>query len=895
MAATPLYKRLKANGTSFYAFPGAAEDISAAYQNENYKMYFSKYVLLNLPIQKLSGSTASIYWDFENTANLGYGFKRSNFSTPATNYQDQMVESLRNYVANQEVVIKESRLNNTEYYYDNTIIETPTEKIFWKWCKKLGLIDFDQAVDGDEYFGNLPEFQRNNLNDDEYFPELLWKEREVVEWSTVSFYESGEAGYSNKLEIEFQSTTNFRVNDLVEFGNITDPTLVSLFGESGFRTKIQKIIPATSTTGQKIVFDVNYTNAEFNETGAFVKLVYQRLVQYIGEVNGVNNVQEANRSYTEVYAHIPDHTGRTPDILFRTKFDVNYKPNMTFPILPSQYQPEIIGAELFSSPIVSTPVNYPGNHYGQFDTEDFTYETASGDSLRRSGDYFGISGDINIPVVNGSTVDGLTLDFDPAHYVKMNIIGRELTNFDQFNALEVNNQVPQDFEFNSILWYYTVEDINGNQTTNLYGISFVDNPDNNPLPSEVSLRVPTFKKLATNDLQDGTSYAFSLNLSFNIINENPQDTYNPQAINSLFSFNLFNEAMRRLANVNQSFLEILATQGDLEQQVSDMRQLLYSQTDFQTINARISNLDNLLRLYSTNQIINSDTIAVDLDSTVSPPRIKLRNKDATYNVIYEVFTSQLYNINGAVPYIATVPENKNFLIYVTNDDINDFTLPNDDKLTILIDRNLDYKQSCDIIIDSNLTATQNKKLEIFINYKLGLDTATPVETQIVETVDLPVYYNTVTQVSNSAKSWNSVNFDIDLTKDFQLTSGGLLTLPINENGQLVNDSFKAGDTYQIKDFTIGTISKIDFSGQYVVDSVGATNSILTLNVNNNATLISYGASNSLPITFNSSTNYLLSNKPYLKLNKGIKYKITRISDAVGDSIEERYLIEREVR
>ena len=39
---TPLYKALKENGTTFYAFPGAAEDISAAYQNSNYKMYFSK-------------------------------------------------------------------------------------------------------------------------------------------------------------------------------------------------------------------------------------------------------------------------------------------------------------------------------------------------------------------------------------------------------------------------------------------------------------------------------------------------------------------------------------------------------------------------------------------------------------------------------------------------------------------------------------------------------------------------------------------------------------------------------------------------------------------------------------------------------------------------------------
>ena len=34
-------KKLKENGTSFYAFPGAAEDISVSYQNVNHKMYFS--------------------------------------------------------------------------------------------------------------------------------------------------------------------------------------------------------------------------------------------------------------------------------------------------------------------------------------------------------------------------------------------------------------------------------------------------------------------------------------------------------------------------------------------------------------------------------------------------------------------------------------------------------------------------------------------------------------------------------------------------------------------------------------------------------------------------------------------------------------------------------------
>ncbi|MGK3946226.1 hypothetical protein ABK046_48730, partial [Streptomyces caeruleatus] len=85
------------------------------------------------------------------------------------------------------------------------------------------------------------------------------------------------------------------------------------------------------------------------------------LVQYIGEVNGISNVQQSNKSYTQIYINVPDHAGQTPDILFRTTTDANYKPGMEYPIIPNQYQPEIIGSEVFSSPIVSNPQNYPGS------------------------------------------------------------------------------------------------------------------------------------------------------------------------------------------------------------------------------------------------------------------------------------------------------------------------------------------------------------------------------------------------------------------------------------------------------------------------------------------------------------------------------------------------------
>jgi hypothetical protein len=213
---TPLYKYLKENGTSFYAFPGAAEDISAAYQNSNYKMYFSKYVLLDFPKQDLTdpGLTSSEYkyWDFAS-------FSSISAIQPQT-FGEQVIESLRNYVANQEITIRESRLNNTEYYYDTNALETPAEKIFYKWCKSLGLISFEPALPKDEYFDNLSEFERNNLTDDSYFREYLWKERDQNPYTIKSI--EGSITYETRqvLQMTVNGISNFRPGDIIQISNI---------------------------------------------------------------------------------------------------------------------------------------------------------------------------------------------------------------------------------------------------------------------------------------------------------------------------------------------------------------------------------------------------------------------------------------------------------------------------------------------------------------------------------------------------------------------------------------------------------------------------------------------------------------------------------------------------
>ena len=880
--STPLYKSVKTNGTSFYAFPSAAEDISAAYQNSNYKMYFSKYVLLNLPKQNLNpgSGTASkqVYFNFDSA------FKKSVTATEPTDFKDQIIESLRNYVANQEVVIKESRLNNTNYYYDNNALETTTEKIFFKWAKKLNIIDFEPAIPDDEYFSSIAEFQSANINDPEYFPEYLWKERELTNWDTTTF--RSDVG---SLQIEFNGTTNFRVGDIINIYNVSNSSIyneiVGINTSVGINVKVNAIIAPDGISGQKVTFDTDYNGSDYTDNTGKAKLVYNRLVQYIGEVNGISNVQEANRSYTEVYAHIPDHTGQTPDILFRTMTDVNYKPNLSFPILPSQYQTEIMGAESFNSPIVSSPLNYPGSYLGQFDTLDWTYETKTGDSIRRSGNYYGVNGDTNSPIINGNTIDGITMDFNTTHYVKMNILGRNLTNFDQFDALSVNNLPPSDFEFNAILWYYTVEDAAGNQKSNLYGLSFLDNPDNNVIPTETGLKFPTYKKFVTTDTQDGTSFAFSLNLNFNIINENPQDSYNPEAINSMFSMNLFNQSMSKLAATNDSFVNLIAEQGIIKDEITALTGLLYTQTDLATINSKISNLENLLRLYSTNQIVATDTIDV---TTISgtPPSIRLNTINTTYERVYVYNATDMYNTQGMIPANLSVPNNRDFLINFTNNDEVELNLA--DNLTFVLDRDLYYRQSVDFLISASQYSSQNKKIDIYMNSDISSTTSQNTEVLIVGGIDLPIYYNTISQNPNTAYLWKDFKFQIDLTKDITLEVGSKLKLSFDVDQNIINNSIKVGDVMYLNNFFVGTVSVYDYSGQYTVQSL-STDSYVVFDISSNDSLVKYGASSSLPAYFHTGTSStLLSNIPYFSLNKGKSIRLTRVSNS--DILKERYSI-----
>lgn len=846
--STPLYKRLRESGNTIYAFPGAAEDISLSNQNPNFKMNFSKFALLNIP--KVEGDI----FDFEGA------FGTSNVS--GTDFSEQFVESLRNYVANHEVVIRESKLNNTNYFYDPNANETTTERIFFKWMKMLNLIDFEPAIQDDEYISSLTEFERRNLTDPSFFPEFLWKERSTTSYPITEIHQ---VGGTTSMGIKTGSDTTLRIGDTV---------IVQYNEEEPITTTISNI-----TEDGIITLNEEYLGETLTSVNGYIRLVYSPVIQYIGEVNGVSNNKNNNRAYTEVYIHIPDHCGKTPDVLFRTNVDTNYRPNLQFPILNSQIQPEIIGAELYNSPIVNSPQNYPGGYMAQFDTNDNVYKTAGGDTLRRSGDYFGVSGTIDAPIYAPDKIDGLGIDFNTSHYSKMNLHQRVLSTFEEFNSFNINGEAPKAFEFNAILWYYDVEDEQGNIRTNLYGISLLDHPDNNEI--DPGIKFPTYKKFVSNGYQDGTSYAFSLNLNYNITNDNNQDRYNPDSVNSVFSMNLFNTAMSRLANTNDSFLTLISEQGLIRDEVDNLKQLIYTTRDIDTINFKINSLENLLRLYSTQQIVSSDSIQVmSLDG--NPPQLRMSNISTEFDRVYNYNTSAMFSLTqGIIPINISVPYNRTFMLNILNDDMID---TESDNLVVILDKDLSLGQRVEININGSETSTQNKRLDI---YMLSEVNGENIETLVMGNIDLPVYYNEHNSDTNSAYKTEKFSFDIDFDRELRFIKSGYQLRMYLKDAWLIEKSINKGDTLTLNDFFIGVGNVYNMSGQYRVEEIFDEGIFLSLVSNRNLT--TYMDSLSFTDGYHDISSNELHNKPWLSLNKGKMITITRVSDS--ENLSERYLLD----
>jgi len=138
MATTPLIKTPQADGGTFYTFSSSARDLSKTLNNDNLRLVFSKFVLLNIPdFDRLDPDTFSNYENYMQFDTIDGMIANGGLKgDPNVNW----AESFQNYALNlEELIISDPG-------YDNTERRSVSERVFFKWLKETGAMRFREAT-----------------------------------------------------------------------------------------------------------------------------------------------------------------------------------------------------------------------------------------------------------------------------------------------------------------------------------------------------------------------------------------------------------------------------------------------------------------------------------------------------------------------------------------------------------------------------------------------------------------------------------------------------------------------------------------------------------------------------------------------------------------------------
>ena len=416
---------------------------------------------------------------------------------------------------------------------------------------------------------------------------------------------------------------------------------------------------------------------------------YERIVQYIGDIDVVNSVQNSENAYSEVYIHIPTGDGGTPYVLFKTVADENYYPDRTWTHLPPDptdteylqgrdsasglYGPNglpklaIFDQDVLGEPGVSgtsATGSFTNNWYSPRDEANsyFTDPTFFDGSTYEIEKYVAASGPSGYSVTyNRSNLDGVQIDFDPASYKAIqNYVG--ISTIEEWNGTPITTS----FEFNAVLVYYDVYDPNNptDSETNLYGILFLNDPE--PVSTNAA-KLPSFKKFKPDPITklNGNSYGFKINLKFDT---DVESTGVEQAINdySSFSLSIFMDAATVLQdaakNLNDRTLQI----ANMQNEINYLKDLIINTDDSTEIKARLDvveaslqanqalfdNTQDILSLIESNSDMIDNILQNQTSINMSYNLDLLKDGDGTSvdrstpNILKVNVTQQDYNISA---------------------------------------------------------------------------------------------------------------------------------------------------------------------------------------------------------------------------------------------------------
>ena len=154
--ATPLVRIPQPMGGTMYAFASSARDMTRAFNSSDLNFEFSKYALLDLPdfTDSVNGSNVI---DFETNLKQPSG-QAYVAGMPNVDF----AQTFQNYVLNlEELLLKDDD-------YDPILLQSDSEKIFFKWLSSLGAIDFITADSNQTLLGDYTEKVNGVLASENY-------------------------------------------------------------------------------------------------------------------------------------------------------------------------------------------------------------------------------------------------------------------------------------------------------------------------------------------------------------------------------------------------------------------------------------------------------------------------------------------------------------------------------------------------------------------------------------------------------------------------------------------------------------------------------------------------------------------------------------------------------
>ena len=154
---TPYLKPFNVEGGTLYVFPSVSKDLTRTFVSSDYEFKFSHFACLNIPdiysgvFSKNSNSDLprGLYIESLYLTNNDTDYGQGAVTWTSDGLSNAIAENLQNYVMNFETAILNGEGDNDDY--DNTILTSVSEKVFWNWMQKVGVIKFNKSDTAEEY------------------------------------------------------------------------------------------------------------------------------------------------------------------------------------------------------------------------------------------------------------------------------------------------------------------------------------------------------------------------------------------------------------------------------------------------------------------------------------------------------------------------------------------------------------------------------------------------------------------------------------------------------------------------------------------------------------------------------------------------------------------------